>query len=356
MSGNLYRRGKVWWGRIQSDGREHRRSLRTVSRAEAIKRLKIWREELNHAAFHGEARHTWPAAVLKYGTEVLPGSVKPSTGKRYKVSLGILYPLLRELYVDQIDRRQVAKVVSERKRQGATNATIKRDLTAMSRVLSACCAWGWRDDNPAKDFDRTIVRERRDPITLPLEKDIDAVIALCPGNLARLCRFAQFTGMRQEEVGSLERSQIRRPAKIADLTRTKTNRPRSVPLDARALGTIDGTPENPLTEAVFWHETAVQGPGGKVVRGAGRYLNISSRFAGIVAAALEKGLISRAFRFHDLRHWYAVDYLRRGGNIYDLKGILGHTSVKTTEIYLRYLTPEEADRAMHGTARIPAQV
>jgi integrase len=267
------------------------------------------------------------------------------------VSLRVLLPILRDLYVDQIDRKQVAKVVSERKRQSATNATIKRDLTAMSRVLSACCAWGWRDDNPAKDFDRTIVRERRDPITLPLDKDIDAAIALCPGNLARLARFAQLTGMRQEEIASLEWSQIRRKAKVLDLTNTKTSRPRSVPLDDRALGTIDGTPESPLTKAVFWHETAERGASGAIDRGAGRYLNISSRFAGIVAAGVKRGFVSRAFRFHDLRHWYAVDYLRRGGNIYDLQQILGHTSIKTTEIYLRYLTPKEIDFAMHGPHR-----
>jgi integrase len=343
VSANLYRRGKVWWGRIQSDSREYRRSLRTVSRAEAIKRLEGWRKELSHARFHGEARHTWPAAVLKYGTEVLPDSVKAGTAKRYKVSLRVLLPLLRELYVDQIDKKQVGKVVSERKRQGATNATIKRDLTAMSRVLSACCAWGWREDNPARDYDRSMVREKRDPITLPSETDIDAVIARCPGNLARLARFAQFTGMRQEEIGSLERGQIRRQAKIADLTKTKTNRPRSVPLDERALRTIDGTPEHLTGKAVFWH-----GDGS-------RYLNISSRFAQIVAKAVKDKAASRAFRFHDLRHWYAVDYLRRGGNIYDLQQIMGHTSVKVTEIYLDFLTPVEVQKAKHGPAQNPAQ-
>ena len=31
-----------------------------------------------------------------------------------------------------------------------------------------------------------------------------------------------------------------------------------------------------------------------------------------------------SFRFHDLRHWFAVDYQRRGGNIYTLQKILGH--------------------------------
>jgi integrase/recombinase XerD len=351
MSGNLYRRGKVWWARVQRDSREYRRSLRTVSRAEAIQRLAAWRKELSHAAYYGEERHTWPAAVLKYGTEVLHQSVKAGTAKRYLVSLKALYPILRDLFIDQIDRKQVAKIISERRRQGATNATIKRDLTALSRVLSACCAWGWRDDNPAREFDRSIIREQRDPITLPFDSDIAAVIGLCPGNLAQLVRFALFTGMRQEEIGSLERSQIRRVARICDLTKTKTNRPRSIPLDDRALGTIDGTPVHLTEKAVFWHEATRRSPAGALERTTGRYLNIASRFAAIVAKAVKNKQVSRAFRFHDLRHKYAVDYLRGGGNIYDLKLIMGHSSIKTTEIYLDFLTPEEADNAKRGLAR-----
>ena len=38
---------------------------------------------------------------------------------------------------------------------------------------------------------------------------------------------------------------------------------------------------------------------------------------------------------HCFRHTFAVNYLRNGGNIYYLSRILGHKSVKTTEIYLR---------------------
>ena len=43
-----------------------------------------------------------------------------------------------------------------------------------------------------------------DPIRLPDEADIDAVVALAPGNFANLIRCAQHTGMRQEEVASLD--------------------------------------------------------------------------------------------------------------------------------------------------------
>lgn len=86
--------------------------------------------------------------------------------------------------------------------------------------------------------------------------------------------------------------------------------------------------------------------------GCGRRAALStnpSRFAAIARRAreqakAEKRPIPRAFRCYDLRHWYAVDYLRRGGSIYELQQILGHSSIKATEIYLAYLTPSEQGR------------
>jgi integrase/recombinase XerD len=42
-------------------------------------------------------------------------------------------------------------------------------------------------------------------------------------------------------------------------------------------------------------------------------------------------------------------------DIYTLSKHLGHTSVKTTEIYLAFLTPEESDRAKRAAAQNTAQ-
>jgi integrase/recombinase XerD len=58
------------------------------------------------------------------------------------------------------------------------------------------------------------------------------------------------------------------------------------------------------------------------------------------------------FRFHDLRHLFAVEFLRaKRGTLYDLQMLLGHDSVTTTEIYLEHLTPDQRIAALHGSAR-----
>lgn len=43
---------------------------------------------------------------------------------------------------------------------------------------------------------------------------------------------------------------------------------------------------------------------------------------------------------HSFRHLFAINYLNRGGNILDLKEILGHKSLETTTIYTRTTTKE----------------
>jgi integrase len=66
------------------------------------------------------------------------------------------------------------------------------------------------------------------------------------------------------------------------------------------------------------------------------------------AWATTNGVEFRRFRFHHLRHRHAVDWLKSGRDIYSLQGRLGHASIKTTEIYLEYLTPEEIQVAKFG--------
>jgi integrase/recombinase XerD len=53
------------------------------------------------------------------------------------------------------------------------------------------------------------------------------------------------------------------------------------------------------------------------------------------------GVTGVRFSPHTLRHSFACEYLRNGGNLYYLSRILGHSSVKTTEIYLQSVKIDE---------------
>ncbi|PMP98923.1 tyrosine-type recombinase/integrase [Komagataeibacter saccharivorans] len=65
----------------------------------------------------------------------------------------------------------------------------------------------------------------------------------------------------------------------------------------------------------------------------------------------------RRFGVHDLRHAFAVRWLKAGGNIYRLSRHLGHSSVKVTEQnYLGFLTVEEQERVQFQAEQIFAGV
>ena len=55
-----------------------------------------------------------------------------------------------------------------------------------------------------------------------------------------------------------------------------------------------------------------------------------------VKTVAERAGITKKVSPHVLRHTFAVCYLHRGGNIRALQGILGHSHIQTTDMYLNY--------------------
>lgn len=342
MPEGIYRRGTkgTWYGRKEIGGKDRRCSLRTTSRTEARRRYERWVAELDHEQHYGDERQRWMDAIAKWTTEYLPDNVKPKVAERYKVSIRQIERYLRDLYVDQIDQRKIAGIVSQRKRDKVANATIKRDLTALSSLLRYCVVMGWSDQNAAKFFDRSIIRERRDPFKKPTERQIGSVLGNLPFMLAQMSKLSRQTGMRLSECATLEYDQIKSDKQIL-LTETKSNNPRVIPLKGHRLleqapGTISGTPQHLHSKFVFWHHDGQP------------YLNASNQFR---LAAVEADYPGS---FHGFRHMFAIEYLELDGGLYTLQQILGHESIKTTEGYLRYLTPEQAERAKNKPAQNPA--
>lgn len=56
----------------------------------------------------------------------------------------------------------------------------------------------------------------------------------------------------------------------------------------------------------------------------------------IVHRVAERTDIMKKLSPHVLRHTFAVCYLHKGGNVRALQGILGHSHIQTTDMYLNY--------------------
>lgn len=339
MPKNIFERNGIQWARFKVKGVQYCFSLRTRSEAEAERRLKSERQRIIDEAYYGASEPvSWEAAVIEWNSALPRLGLKPGTITRYLVSLGQAREWFDGAMVQKIDGPFIKKFIRDRSRRGVSNATIRRDLSAISSVLGVAVDENWIEDNPAKMIDRSRVKERRDPIVLPDPDDIAAVLSL-KSRFTDMAAFARETGMRESEIVGLRHNQVR--GSVATLTETKTSRVRAVTLSPFALEIIARQPRHYRGVNVFW-------------RGDGEaFKNVSAQFYATVRRVQQKvrqsGGSFRAFRFHDLRHLFAVEYLReRRGTIYSLQQELGHTSIKTTEGYLAYLTPAEQQAAKHG--------
>jgi integrase/recombinase XerD len=347
---NLYQRGSAWYGRLVFRGREYRESLRTADRKEAEARFTVWRQRIEAGGEAAPDRVSFMAAVVAWDQTFLskPESVKPGTAKRYRVSLRNLDADFGSLALEEITRRRVATFVQRRAREGVSNATIRRDLTALSSILRFSVASGWIDHNPAREWDRSVIREKRPPQAPPAPAAVRVALGYARAPMRQLAAFLAASGVRLNEAVTLEWSQVDLAAGVAQLTRTKTNRPRVIRLQTiagDAAAVLQASKRYPGTDLVFWHDD------GQPFRGASK--DFGQLIARVVRLEAKAGRTFRRFRAHDLRHAFAIRWLRAGGDIYELSRHLGHTSVKTTEIYLQWL---DAPDGFSDRAQPPAQV
>ncbi len=344
----LYKRNGIYWARFKVRGHEYRLSLRTRTQANAERRMKALKQQIEDTAYFGASDPvTWEAAVVSWANAWPRLGIKGRTGARYAQSLACCRQWLDGKRVHEIDNTLLKQIVSARAKQGITNATIRRDMTAISSVLGHSCDEGWLEENPAKMMDRGRFKERSIPIVLPRAESIAQVFAQ-KSRFTDMAALSLECGMRQEEVASLEHDRIDRRRMSATLEETKGNVVREVTLTARALEIIDRQPRHFREKWVFWHGNG------------DRFANVDSSFYALVKRVARKaaqdGRDFRRFRFHDLRHLFAVTFLREHrGTIYALQIELGHKSIKTTEQYLRHLTSEEQMAAKHGVAQNAAQ-
>ena len=313
---NLYQRKGTWYARFAINGEIKRYSLRTSDLREAKKRLKGCKEQVDRQAFGVADAPTWNDAVVAYNEGVLKaGSVKDSTAKRYDVSLRQLGVYFAGKKLPAITIAEVTQYVSARQKLHTSNATIRRDLTTMSRVLAYARTRGLVQANVVDDYDRSLIRERRAAIEAPTDDIVKAVFeALNPidQQMAAIIHFLRATGMRTGE--AIRAKAEHRHGNDLLIPETKNGRPRTIRLTDEIISALPA--KGPLFPGVPQYAAG-----------------LSVRWRGLRSKLPE----DRRFRLHDLRHAYAIGELRAGRDIYDLSHHLGHSSVQVTEIYLGYV-------------------
>lgn len=137
---------------------------------------------------------------------------------------------------------------------------------------------------------------------------------------------ALITGMRAGELGALKWSNVNLDEKKICVCEswnsgtTKSGRVRYIPISKDLQAILKALPRP--NEFVFLNAD------GTPLKPSGRVFE--QMFQRVCRRAKIEGAV-----FHTLRHTMATQYMASGGNVWTLKGILGHASVTQTEVYAK---------------------
>ncbi len=335
----LYRRGKVYWVRAQRQGREHKRSLQTTNRAIAERRFRVWLDDLDAIAWGEKPRRAFEEAAEKFIREHLT-TIKPGAAKRYGVSLKCLAEHFAGKTLDQITSAELSEFENKRRGQGVAPGTIRRDLACLSSMLTSAEEWEWIDDgkNPIPSYLRRRAKRglkeappRTRYLTPAEEKQL---LGSATSEVQRAIILAIDTGLRREELFSLQWRQVDLARSvIATTTRTKSGRPRTVPIPLRSARILEKLPRHLDCPYVLVNPDTQT-----------RYVQMNKGFK----AAMRRAGIADS-RWHDLRRTAGCRWLQRDGkSMEEVSILLGHSSITVTEQRYAFLEGDTVAQSLSG--------
>jgi len=233
----------------------------------------------------------------------------------------------------QMDAAAVAGFVLYLREKGYAQATVARKIAAVKSFFQYAAEVGLVAENPASTLDSPRVRRAAPRAVSP--EEVQALIdSGCAGDMPDNLRnramltLLYHSGMRVSEVVALDVSDIE-ITKATVRCRGRANRVRVIPLAVPALEALreyldDGRPyltrgEGDEDQALFLNHR-----GTRLTR-QGFWLIMKDR-------ARQAG-VATPMTPHTLRHSFALHHLGNGTGLRELKELLGHVNISTTQIY-----------------------
>lgn len=311
---------KYWYvSYVDASGHQVKKSSGTEVHAEAKAIEQKLRAEAHDARKKsGGVAAAFDQVLVEYLEQ--PGRLTRDTLSRAR----ILTDFFQGRSFHDISKQDIEKFKAHRLKS-VSIATVNRDLVILSAAL--------------EEFNRRHGVELRNPAKGMKGKEPEARVRwLSKDEYARLMenaspevqdlvRLLVYTGMRAQEAYGLEWTRVDRARKLITLEahHTKTEKRRTIPIHPNAQLSLDScyirNPDHPL---VF---------GG-----------VKDRKKGILAALRRAG-IKDFHPHHDLRHTFASWLVIEGASLYEVKDLLGHSSIEETQKYA-HLAPENLARAV----------
>lgn len=310
---SIYWRNGVAYLNWRQNGERHRRSLGKISPTEAETTRQAKELELRTGQkllSTGQLFEDFAERYLAWYETEYPAS--------YERTQGIInnhLEVFMDYCLDQITPYQIESWKSDRLKNAA-RATVRKELNVLNAMFNRAMAWRWLDSNPVKDVTKPKPVVNRDPIWYTTTQ-LNNLYAVSKDR-ANGWQFMANTGLRRKEAVQLSPTDIRDGAVYIlshEEARTKSGKYRHIPLSPAASEAFKAMGK---TGWWFSHYT---------VYALSRAFKRDALKAGIPGS------------IHSLRHTFAAHLAQQGVPLRVIQLLMGHASIKTTEIY-SHLCPD----------------
>ena len=340
--GSVFLRGKTWTIRYRHKGRYHMRAI-GPKRAMAEARLAqiqvalLKRDKLGIV----EAKKITFEKFWSTLEPILQARLAPKAFDIDKNRYEILQehfgnkPICNLSPSDIEDFRTWMRNTRVHKGKKARPSTVNRYLAVLSNMFKVAVERGFAHENPVRAVKRA--REELKEVPFISAADIDRIIAAADPRLRPLIAVASDTGLRRGELLALEWRDIQFRRGVLVVRKSKSKRPREVPLTARAksvvleLHAVRSEPAKDQPDFVFSHIASLK----------------PSWAATFVASKFRKAAKAAGFptiTFHGLRHAFCSRLAQSGVPLPTVKALAGHGSLALTSRYASHV-PENAEAA-----------
>jgi len=154
---------------------------------------------------------------------------------------------------------------------------------------------------------------------IPLEREIDDLIACCSKKTATLLQLLKETGARLGEALRLKWIDLDSERRVVRIEPEKGSNPRVLKTTVKLLAMLNSLPKNHVK--IFGNRTSQA------------FQMSLYRFRRKGAAKLQNPRILQ-ITFHTLRHWKGTMEYHKTKDPWHVKKVLGHRSLKSTEVYI----------------------
>jgi len=224
----------------------------------------------------------------------------------------------KNTYLTKISSLDIEKLKSAKLNEDVTHSTVNTYLRVLKRMFNIAMTWGYAQSNPVRKVRMYSEAEARRDRVLNHEEEL-RLLDSSKKKLRQIIIFALNTGMRRGEILNLKWEDIDFEERTILIKKSKSGKPRKVPINSRLFEElIKWKEENKNSHFLF--TSSRTGKPFKTIRKSWE-------------SACKKAKIQK-LRFHDLRRTFGSRLALAGVDLNRIKELLGHASIKTTEIYL----------------------